>query len=71
MAVDEDDEIAALLDAAGLAVPADLRAGVHAEAKALRRAAALLRTPRTAAAEPSNVFSLVESNLDAVHDTAA
>ncbi len=71
MTPDDDDDIAAIIAGAGLTIPADLRAGVYAEASALRRAAALLRAPRNAAAEPSNVFSLAESSPDAVHDTAA
>jgi len=36
-----------------------LLAGVLSEARALRRATHLLRQPRSAAHEPSNVFSLV------------
>lgn len=46
------DDIDARLAAAGIVVPADLKAGVHAEAGDLLRVVSLLRTPRTAAAEP-------------------
>ncbi|WP_181702448.1 hypothetical protein [Chthonobacter albigriseus] len=53
-----DQEITALLAAAGLQVPPDLAAGVYSEARDLRRITSLLRGPRTAAAEPSNIFSL-------------
>jgi hypothetical protein len=53
-----DQDIDAVLDAAGLAVPADLKAGVMSEIRDLRRMAALLRGPRGAAAEP---FALVWS----------
>ncbi|MBN9510593.1 MAG: hypothetical protein J0I21_15970 [Alphaproteobacteria bacterium] len=45
-------DIEARLEAAGIAVPAELKAGVIAEARDLLRMAALLRGPRTAAAEP-------------------
>jgi hypothetical protein len=59
-----DTENKSLLVAAGLAVPADLLAGVLSEARAVRRAAHLLRQPRSAAHEPSNIFSIVGySNL--------
>lgn len=51
-------ELEALFAAAGLAIPPDLKVGTLAEAAHLRRAAALLRRPRSAAAEPANVFSL-------------
>lgn len=47
-----DQDIEARLLAAGLVVPADWQAGVHGEARDLLRMAALLRAPRTAAAEP-------------------
>jgi hypothetical protein len=52
-------QIDALLASAGLLVPPDLKAGVYSEARDILLAVQLLRTPRTAAAEPSNVFSLV------------
>lgn len=48
-------DIEARLAAAGLVVPADLRAGVMSEAQDLLRMAALLRGPRSAAAEPFTV----------------
>ncbi len=50
-----EQDIAARLAAAGIVVPADLRAGVFTEAADLLRAVALLRGPRTAAAEPFSV----------------
>lgn len=53
-----DEEIAALLKAAGIVVPPDLAAGVYSEARALRQVAHLVRSPRTAASEPSNIFSV-------------
>jgi hypothetical protein len=54
-----DAEIEALYARANIAIPEDLKAGAIAEARGLARATALLRTPRTAASEPSNIFSLV------------
>ena len=54
-----DEESLGLLNAAGLQVPADLLPGVLSEARTLRQTASLLRSPRTAAAEPANIFSLV------------
>lgn len=54
-----DAETAALLAAAGIQPPADLLAGVLSEACTLRRSTHLLRQPRSAAHEPSNIFSLV------------
>lgn len=53
-----DAETMNLLAAAGLSVPADLLPGVLSEARTLRQTASLLRAPRTAAAEPSNIFTL-------------
>ena len=47
-----EQDIEARLTAAGLAVPPDLMAGVISEARDLLRMAALLRGPRSAAAEP-------------------
>jgi hypothetical protein len=47
-----EQDIEARLVAAGIVVPPDLKAGVLAEARDLLRMAALLRGPRTAAAEP-------------------
>lgn len=58
-ALPADEEIAALFQAAGLVVPPDLAEGVYSEAHALRRVAHLVRGPRTAASEPSNIFSVV------------
>jgi hypothetical protein len=55
-----NDEIEAAFLKAGVVVPADLKAGAISEARNLARAAALLRRPRTAACEPSNIFSLVK-----------
>jgi hypothetical protein len=49
-AVEQDIDVR--LKQAGIVVPADLRAGVVREAADLLRMAALLRGPRTAAAEP-------------------
>ena len=51
-------EFDVLLARAGLVVPAERRAGVIAGCEEMRRFAALMRQPRTAASEPSNVFSL-------------
>jgi uncharacterized protein (DUF3084 family) len=39
-------------------VPADRKAGVIAGYKDIKRMAALLRQPRTAADEPSNIYSV-------------
>jgi hypothetical protein len=47
-----EEDIEARLTAAGIVVPPDLKAGVIAEARDLLRMAAILRGPRTAAAEP-------------------
>jgi len=47
-----EQDIEARCQAAGLVVPADLLAGVTREAADLLRMAALLRGPRSAAAEP-------------------
>jgi hypothetical protein len=44
---------------AGLTVPAARRAGTLLAYQDMQRMAALLRQPRTAASEPSNVYSLV------------
>ncbi len=54
-----DAETAQLLAAAGIQPPADLLAGVLSEARTLRRSTHLLRQPRSAAHEPSNIFSVV------------
>jgi hypothetical protein len=47
-----------LMAKAGAQVPADRKAGIVAGYRDLKRMAALLRQPRTAADETSNVFSL-------------
>jgi len=56
-----ESEFDAILSVAGLDIPADLKPGVFAEAQRLRAVVALLRQPRTAANEPSNIFSLARS----------
>ena len=45
---------------AGVVPPADRAAGTYAEARGLLTKMHWLRGPRTAAAEPSNIFSLVK-----------
>jgi hypothetical protein len=52
-------ELAALLKRAGLQVPDDRMEAVLAGYVDLKTMCALLRQPRTAAAEPSNTYSLV------------
>ena len=52
-------ELDMLLAKAGATVPADRKAGIVAGYRDIKRMVALLRQPRSAAAEPSNVFSLV------------
>jgi hypothetical protein len=47
-----------LMAKAGAAVPADRKAGIVAGYRDLKRMCALLRQPRTAADEPSNIYSL-------------
>ena len=58
-----DDDLKQELDAAakkaGLTIPADRYDAILASYKDQKRMVALLRQPRTAAAEPSNVYSLV------------
>ena len=57
----EDDlerELDMLLARAGANVPSDLKAGVLDGYRDMKRMAAMVRQPRTAAAEPSNIFSL-------------
>ena len=57
----EDDlarELDMLLAKAGANVPSDLKAGLLDGYRDMKRMAALVRQPRTAAAEPSNIFSL-------------
>ncbi len=51
-------ELDMLMAKAGAAVPADRKAGIVAGYRDMKRMAALLRQPRTAADEPSNIFSL-------------
>lgn len=58
-AVDLKRELEVLLRRAEVAVPADRMDAVLAGYGDLKRMCALLRQPRTAAAEPSNTFSLV------------
>lgn len=47
-----------LMAKAGANVPADRKAGIVAGYRDMRRLAALLRQPRTAADEPSNIYCL-------------
>lgn len=47
-----------LMARAGASVPADRKAGMIAGYADFKRMAALVRQPRTAAAEPSNTFSM-------------
>jgi hypothetical protein len=59
----EDDaalerEFDVLMAKAGAKIPPDRKAGVIAGYKDMKRMAALLRQPRSAAAEPSNIYSL-------------
>jgi hypothetical protein len=59
----EDDlarELDMLLAKAGANVPSDLKAALLDGSRDMRRMAAMVRQPRTAAAEPSNIFSLRE-----------
>ena len=51
-------ELDMLMARIGAEVPADRKAGVIAGYKDMKRMVALLRQPRSAAAEPSNVYSL-------------
>ena len=63
--MDETDKAArerefdVLMARAGVTVMPDRRAGVLAGVEEMRSLAALLRQKRTAASEPSNIFSLV------------
>ena len=57
----EDDlarELDMLLAKAGANVPSDLKAGLLDGYRDMKRMAAMVRQPRPAAAEPSNIFSL-------------
>ena len=62
MSADDDAslerEFDVLMAKAGAKVPADRKAGVIAGYRDMKRLAALLRQPRTAADEPSNTYSL-------------
>lgn len=58
-AADLKQELEVLLARSGVTVPTDRMDAVLAGYAELQRMCALLRQPRTAAAEPSNVFSLV------------
>jgi len=51
-------ELDALLARAGANVPSHLKAGVLSGYREMKGMAARVRQPRTAAAEPSNIFSL-------------
>jgi hypothetical protein len=51
-------ELDMLMARIGVEVPADRKRGVIAGYKDIKRMAALLRQPRSAAAEPSNIYSL-------------
>jgi hypothetical protein len=53
-----EQEFDMLMTKAGVELPADRRAGVIAGYKDMKRMAALLRQRRTAADEPSNIYSL-------------
>jgi hypothetical protein len=53
-----EQEFDVLMAKAGVELPADRRAGAIAGYKDMKRLAAVLRQPRTAADEPSNVYSL-------------
>jgi hypothetical protein len=52
-------ELDMLMARIGAEVPADRKAGVIAGYKDMKRLPALLRQPRSAAAEPSNTYSLM------------
>jgi hypothetical protein len=51
-------ELDMLMAKVGAAVPPDRKAGVFAGYRDMKRMTALLRQPRTAADEPSNIYSL-------------
>lgn len=53
-----EHEFDVLMRKAGADVPADRKAGILKGYKDMKDATALLRQPRTAAAEPSNTYSL-------------
>lgn len=56
----DPDQLDALLAHAGLAVPVDLRAGVHAGCLELRAMAARMHAPREAEVEPATAFGIEE-----------
>jgi hypothetical protein len=58
-------ELDMLLAKAGADVPPDRKAGILAGYREMKRMAATVRQPRTAAAEPSNIFSLKSFAQDA------
>jgi hypothetical protein len=58
-------ELGIQLAKAGVLVPADRMPAVLAGYRDLKRQCALLRQPRTAAAEPANIYSLVTLMKDA------
>ena len=53
-----EHELDVLLAKAGATVPPHLKAGILAGYRDMKRMTAKVRQPRTAASEPSNVFSL-------------
>jgi hypothetical protein len=55
---DTEHELDMLLAKAGASVPPHLKAGILAGYRDMKVMAARVRQPRTAASEPSNVFSL-------------
>lgn len=55
-----DKDIETRFQQAGLVVPPDLKAGAIGEARAALAVTFWLRQPRTAAIEPSNIFSLAK-----------
>jgi hypothetical protein len=62
---DLQQELDILLRRAGLVVPEDRMDAILAGYADLKRLTALLRQPRTAAAEPSNIYSLVPLTKEA------
>ena len=63
-----EQEFDTLMSKAGVALPADRKAGVVAGYKDIKHMAALLRQPRTAADEPSNIYSLTASSRANTHE---
>ena len=55
---ESEHELDVLLAKAGASVPPHLKAGILAGYRDMKVMAATVRQPRTAASEPSNVFSL-------------